>query len=148
MSRVPSRNIRERHYRLLQVGKRELGMDDADYRELLRRNGAKEKNGKYSATTMAVGELMQAVAEMRQKGFKPKKGNTTWRDPRIKKITAIWIALADAGVVRDRSEAAMIKWCSRITNKARLEWAGSNELNACVEGLKEWARREEVTSVE
>lgn len=123
-------------------------MADENYRELLHSHGASKKDGKYSATTMSVAGLIQAVGEMRRKGFKPRAGGGDWRQPRIEKITALWITLADAGVVRDRSETAMTRWCSRITRKTRLEWATSYELNACIEGLKEWAQRERVPILE
>ncbi len=129
-------------------GKRDLHMADEDYRELLHRHGAGKKNGKYSATTMSVAGLMQAVGEMRRMGFKPRAGGGDWRQPRIEKITALWITLADSGVVRDRSEAAMARWCSRITRKTRLDRAASYELNARIEGLKEWAQRERVPLLE
>ena len=82
--------------------------------------------------------------------FKPTKSKTSkaspsdWRAARIAKITALWCALADAGVVRGRGESAMVKWCARLTHKARLEWASSNDLNQCIEGLKDWAQREGV----
>jgi phage gp16-like protein len=142
------KNIRDRHYRLLQVGKRDLHMADEDYRELLRRHGAKQKDGKYSATTMSVAGLMQAVGEMKQKGFKPQTGGTDWRRPRIEKITALWMALFDAGVVKKPDQGSMVKWCARITRKTRLEWATSYELNACIEGLKDWAHRERVQIIE
>lgn len=147
MSASPARI---RYYKLLEVGKRELHMADADFRCLLQRHGAQTVDGKPSRTTMSIGDLMAAVEEMRRKGFKPrqKPGSVSrlsdWRKPRIKKITALWCALADAGVVYDRSEKAMVKWCFRHTGKARLEWASSAELNACIEALKDWARREGV----
>lgn len=147
MSTSPARI---RYYKLLEVGKRQLQMDDEDFRTLLQRHGAKLVDGKPSRTTMAIGDLVAAVEEMKSKGFTPraKKNSVTslsdWRKPRIKKITAIWCALADAGVVRDRSEAAMVKWCFRLSQKARLEWATSQNLNDCIEALKDWARREKV----
>lgn len=141
---MTSQDNRTRYYRLLQVGKRELAMDEADYRELLRRHGAQEKAGKVSATTMPIGGLAAAVMELRQKGFKPRNPKRDWRTPRIELIRALWHALADAGVVRKRDEAAMQRWCARITKKARLEWSDSRGLSQCIEGLKDWAHREGV----
>lgn len=143
-------NTRHRYYKLLQVGKRALGMEDDDYRALLARHGAQEVDGHVSATTLHIGALMAAVEEMKRKGFRPqgKAGSASnvvdWRKARIRKITALWCQLADAGVVRDRSESAMVKWCARTTHKARLQWATSHDLNACVEALKDWAHRERV----
>ncbi len=137
---------RKRLYALLAVARRELGMEEEDYRALLRRLGAQERNGRPSAATMSLGQLRAVLAEMERMGFRRRGPDRAqfWRAPRIRKITALWCALADAGVVRDRSEAAMQRWCARLTGTARLEWAGTEGLNACIEGLKRWAWREHV----
>ena len=134
---------------MLQVGRRALGMAEEDYRALLSRHGAREKNGRFSATTMSVGGLMQAVAEMKQKGFRPRAGGKStkqqagdWRRPQIEKIRALWLELHFAGVVHSSQDIAMERWCGRVTGKARLEWCSARELAHCIEGLKSWARRE------
>ena len=136
--------FRHRLYRLLVVGKRELHMEEDSYRAMLERHGASLIGDKYSATTMTIDGLKAALDEMRAKGFAPQgktlAGATDWRKPRIAKITAIWCALADAGVIRNRGEAAMVKFCARITGKARLEWAESEDLNACIQALRAWAK--------
>lgn len=132
-------------YRLLNVARAVLGMQEEDYRVLLARHGATARNGKVSATTLDLAGLEAVLDELRAKGFKPRgraiHNATDWRKPRIAKITAIWCALADAGVVRDRGEAAMLKFCTRITRKARLEWARSEDLNNCIQALRAWARQ-------
>lgn len=141
---------RQRFYTLLQVGKAQLGMGEDDYRAFLAGQGATAQAGRVSATTLSVPQLAAAVEAMRALGFEPvsRRGSVArigdWRRARVKKITALWCALADAGVVRDRSEAAMVKWCSGVTRVARLEWANSAQLNLCIEGLKRWADRERV----
>ncbi len=139
---------RKHLYTLLQVGRADIGMDEEAYRLFLARHGAKQVKGRYSATTMPIGGLEAALEEMKAKGFKPtgksRPRSQDWRRPRIEKITALWCALADAGVVRDRSEAAMVKWCAHHTKTAQLEWAKSAGLNACIEGLKSWSLREGV----
>lgn len=150
MSNQSQKNARHRYYRLLQVGKKALHMADEDYRALLSRHGASIKEDHPSATTMSIPQLFSAVEDMKAKGFKPtaRRGSVSrisnWRKGRIQKITALWCALADAGVVHSRSEASMVKWCAGITKKARLQWATSENLNACIEGLKAWAARENV----
>jgi hypothetical protein len=60
------------------------------------------------------------------------------------KIIALWCVLADAGVVRERAEAAMLAWCKSLTREDRIEWAGAGSLSRCIEGLKDWALREKV----
>lgn len=143
-------DARRRYYTLLHVGKQQLGMADDAFEALLVRHGATAVGGRISKTTMSVSELFKAVEELRAKGFQsqPKRGSVAaigdWRKNRIKMITALWCQLADVGAVRNRSEAAMVKWCATLTHRPRLQWASSQELNDCIEGLKSWARREGV----
>lgn len=142
-------DTRNRFYKLLQVGKKQLCMDDDVYRDFLALHGAQVKNGRASASTMSLKQLFHALEAMKRAGFTPRAKAITdpqsdWRRPRINKIIALWCTLADAGVVKDRSEKAMNAWCMSITKKARLEWAASADLNACIEGLKKWAWREKV----
>lgn len=147
MSNQRVKNPRERCYTLLQVGKQQLGMSEDDYRAFLMAHGAGMIQGRISATTMDIGQLEMAIESMKVRGFHPtskKSGTRDWRTARIAKITAIWIALADAGVVRDRGEKAMLTWCAKHTRTASIKWATSRALNDCIEGLKSWAHRERV----
>lgn len=145
---------RKRLYTLLQVGHTDLkqnlcGWDDEQYRELLARCGASEKNGKFSATTMTVKELEKALNELKRLGFKPGsiksssvRNTGDWRGPRIKKLNAMWIALADIGAVNDRSESAMQRWCSNhIPGLVKLNWATTQQLNQAVEMMKGMLRQ-------
>jgi phage gp16-like protein len=140
---------RNRYYKLLQVGKKQLDMDEHSYRALLADNGATEKGGRISASTLSDGDLVKAVIAMERLGFKPTRRSnvarmSNWRTPRIKKITALWCTLADAGVVENRSEEAMEAFCVGLMVSDRLRWASSQDLNKCIEALKSWGRREGV----
>lgn len=142
---------KQRCFTLLAIGKKDLGWDDDFYRdEFLPLHGATKNNGRFSASTMDIHQLHSALEAMKQSGFKPKSkksasGNlSNWRTARIKKITALWLALHKAGIVREPSEVAMQRWCSSLTKKAKLDWAQSADLNNCIEALKSWAKREHV----
>lgn len=141
-----NKSPRTRHYALLNIGKKQLGWDDDFYRDtFLKKHGAKEVKGRISATTMSLGQLMQAYQDMRKCGFKPKKKrDDNWRAARIELITRLWGNLKQAGLIRNPDPASMVKWCGTITHKAKLEWATSPDLNKCVEGLKSWCKREGV----
>ncbi|MCF7964185.1 MAG: regulatory protein GemA [Methylobacter tundripaludum] len=149
---------RTRHYRLLAIGKEQLGWDEEFYRDtFLKQHGAtKDDDDRYSATTMTIGQLYKAVERMKALGFKPtgkaspeqgRRGKKfthdkkDWRQPRIAKLNAMWMAMAEAGVVRDESQDALEKWCKNHHKKDRLQWASSKELNTCIEQLKAWAKR-------
>jgi len=137
-------------YTLLAIAKKKLGWDDEFYRDVfLVKHGAKEKNGRVSASTLSIGQLHQALEDMKAHGFKPMqkkkpRSQTDFRTARIKKITAIWLQLHKEHIVRDPSDTAMQRWCMSQTKKARLDWATSNDLNNCIEALKLWATREHV----
>ncbi len=133
---------RNKLYALLRVGKEKIRMEEDAYRFFLKRHGAREKGGKASATTMSLAQLSKAINAMRALGFETQA--TPIGEPIIGKITALWCALADAGVVRNRSDAAMRKWCNTHTNGASLEEAEMPYLCVCVESLKQWCKRSKV----
>jgi len=143
-------------YRRLEVAKKILNMDDDTFRALLVRcSDGRDINfaGVPSRTLMDQLGLHKAVEEMKRLGFKPICPSApsavadirNWRRPLVNKICAIWIAMHQAGVVNNRSEAAMITWCAKVTKKNHLQWMTKAELNQCIEGLKRWAKREKVT---
>ncbi len=139
---------RQRLYTLLAVANAELqksraGFCDDDYRYILQQCGASEKNGRISAKTMTIPEMELAVSRLKQLGFKPKRQHGAgWRQPRIDKLNAMWCALADADVVRNRAESALENFCSKqVPTLSRLRWATSDQLNQCVEILKQWCLR-------
>jgi hypothetical protein len=150
---------RQRLYALLRVALRDLQQQapqlwtEDHYRDLLRRHGASDHGGRPSASTMSYQQIEAALAEMRAAGWQSTAGpelsivhrcapelSGQWR-----KITALWCALADAGTIRDRSEAAMLAWCDRHIRADRREWASAQDLGTCIEALKSWAARDGVS---
>ena len=140
---------RNRLYSVLQVGNTWLsgnrpGWDENCYRDLLARNGATEKDGKISASTMDLQQLELALREMKDLGFKPRRkgsSNNDWRAPRIRKLNAMWCAMADADVVENRSTEAMHKWCeNQVPKMTKLAWCTSDDLNKAVEMMKAMAK--------
>lgn len=142
---------RARLYKLLAVANRELGeqrvgWSEDDYRFILQQCGATWVDGRCSARTMSIPQMSAALARFKALGFRVRspRPNTPgdWRAPRIAKLNAIWCALADAGKVRDGSQRAMEHFCRRHLNGLeRLQWATSEQLNQCVEMLKQFAAR-------
>ncbi|MFW2439100.1 MAG: phage protein GemA/Gp16 family protein [Arenicellales bacterium] len=142
---------RQRLYKLLAVGKRQLHWDEDFYRSILYSHGAKQDDdGKFSAKMMNIVQLEAVLYHMRQCGFVPRRNNkpkkiSEWRKPMIAKLNAMWIALADAGVVHNRSEAALTKFCYQHTKTAKLGWAKKEGLIRSIEMLKSMAAREHVS---
>jgi hypothetical protein len=145
-------NQRQRLYGLLAIGKRDLGWTEDQYRQHLAANGAREHRGRPSATTMSYAQIETALKAMETAGWQrggPAGGSILTRchkarQPQWRKVIALWCTLADAGVVRERGEAAMLAWCVSHIRESRIEWAGAGSLSRCIEGLRSWAARAEV----
>lgn len=138
---------RARLYTLLQVGKTELGWDDEFYYGIwLPMQGATPVNGRYSATSLSIGQLFQAVETMKRSGFRVKQkpsARPLADDPQSKKIRALWLDLHQLGAVRDPSEASLAAYAKRQTGVEALQWLSSDQASQVIEALKQWRRRVE-----
>ena len=127
----------------IHVAKRDLGLDDDTYRDLLQR-----ETGKRSAKGMSPAELDAVLSAMRRSGFKTaSKGGRTrpLSGPYAKKAQALWIALWNLGAVDDRRDAALLAFFARQTGIERTEWVlDARDGKAVIEALKDWCRREGV----
>jgi phage gp16-like protein len=140
---------RKNYYTLLAVGKAELGMDDEFYYGIwLPMQGAtiNPKTGKYSATTMSIGQLCKAVEVMKDLGFKVKhKKDSSARkladDAQSKKIRALWLEMHGQGIVRDPSESSLNKYVKRLTGVEALQWLDTRQASGVIEALKKWQGR-------
>lgn len=138
---------RKHYYTLLQVGKAELGWDDEFYYGIwLPMQGATLKNGKYSASTMSIGQLCQAVETMIKQGFKVKhKTDKSSRplagDAQSKKIRALWLEMHNQGIVRDRSEKSLAAYVKRLVGAEALQWLDTQQASSVIEALKKWQKR-------
>lgn len=121
--------------RAIHVGKRALGLDDETYRGLLR-----DVTGRESCRELSARELKVVLYHLRQAGFvqRPRE-----QSPQEKKIRALWLTLATAGKVRDRSFRAMAGYMRRMLHKDP-QGASVSELALVIESLKAWCRRAEV----
>jgi len=138
-------------YARLGIARRALidrpGWDEAQYRAHLAAHGATEHKGRPSAATMGTAQIESALKELEAiTGRQPGEGSILARCHKARrgqwgKVIALWCTMADAGAVRDRSEAAMLAWAKRHMHADRLEWAGPGDLNRAIEALKDWAAR-------
>jgi phage gp16-like protein len=141
---------RKKYYTLLQVGKAELCWDDEFYYGIwLPMQGATLKNGKYSASTLSIGQLCQAVEVMKKAGFKVKtpavNGNKQSRaladDGQSKKIRALWLEMHGQGIVKNPSEASLCAYVKRMTKVDALQWLSVAQASIVIEVLKKWQAR-------
>jgi phage gp16-like protein len=143
--------------KLIQIGRRQLQLDDDTYRALLRRLCA----GKESSKELTAYERKKVLAHYRASGFvvKPKPGSARaaedgWaRAPQMRKLRAMWYVLAEAGHVETPAttqdcNAAIEAWAKARLNAASpqpalgaLRFASSEQMNELVEQLKRWLGR-------
>lgn len=123
---------------IIHVAKSQLGMDDDTYRALLL-----DLTGKDSCSKLTRAEQWQVIEDLKRKGFQKKpthKGKHLISDPQAKKIRALWLTMADCGIVRDRSEKALAKCMRRFTGRT-LEDANVKQCQTMIEILKQWFDR-------
>lgn len=158
-------NERTRLIRLVQVGRRSLGLDEETYRALL-----VQQSGKRSAAELTLKELEKVLAVMKGAGFKPtvKRGvkggkqkrlspvsGTQVRTAEIGVIRAIWITMAKHGLLRDGSETALNHYVERQTVRinngvgvAEVAWLDGVLAYSVLESLKHWHKREMVKALQ
>lgn len=147
---------RKNLYATLAIGKKELGFDDEYYYGTwLPMHGATLKDGRYSASTLSIGQLYAAVADMKAKGFKVRHSNKSGTqkkssraladDAQSKKIRALWLELHAAGKVRDPGEIALAHWVAGQVKSSdgieALQWLSTEQASRLIESLKKWLQR-------
>ncbi|WP_051298669.1 gp16 family protein [Marinobacterium litorale] len=140
----------------IHIAKKQLGLDDDIYREML-----ENITGKRSCSGMAIGELYQVIKHLENVGFKrnrggqPKSRRQQYYSPKSKGqiidvMRAIWIEMHQAGIVRDGSELALTHWAKRASSKRNggvgvdsLDWLERDTKLASqvLEDLKQWNKR-------
>jgi phage gp16-like protein len=128
----------------IHCAKRDLGLDDACYRQAL----ATATRGCRSLKGMNLGQLMAVLEWFKDKGWKggpAKKAQRRVLDdrPMARKIRAIWIEMGKEGRIRDRSERGLAHWVKRMVDKEDLRFCTEQELWMLVEAIKKWDGRTE-----
>lgn len=138
-------NSRAAKIRMIQVARRQLQMDEDTYRAAI----ALAVPGKSSCSDCTVGQLDKVIDHLKKKGFKPAKPAKAQRakperrpldtSSEASKARAVWLLLAEMGVVRDASEGALAAYVRRQAGVDDLRWV--RDMAPIIEGLKGWAAR-------
>ena len=132
--------MKSKYIKLIHIAKSQLNLDDDTYRHLLL-NVTK----KTSTKDMTVWELEKILNNMKLKGFKVKSskktGKITATELVHKKIRSLWLELADAGEVKNRSEKAINSYVKRITGVEVMDWLNTAQAMRVIESLKNWLAR-------
>ncbi|WP_323939598.1 MULTISPECIES: gp16 family protein [Aeromonas] len=162
---MTANNERTRLIRLVQVGRRSLGLDEETYRELLA-----QQSGKRSAAELTLQELDKVLLAMKGVGFKPivKRAVNGGKPKRLSPvrgaptktaeigvIRAIWITMHRHGLLRDGSETALNQYVERQTVRinngvgvAEVAWLSEALAYPVLESLKNWHKREMVKALQ
>jgi phage gp16-like protein len=135
---------RKQLIKLIHVGRRELGMQDDDYRAMLA--NIPQLEGATSSAKLPIPKLKLVLETLKAKGFKVvPKGRTPQRkladDPQSKLIRHLWLSLHSAGKVRDSSEKALNSYVARLTKVDQLQWLDRKQAATVIESLKSWLER-------
>lgn len=144
--------VRIYQLKLIHMARRDLAMSEADYRAAVAgiTEGRTDSSGQCSDA-----ERRRLLNHFRRLGWVPKKPERRKYSPasshkpagektQADKIRAMWISLHRAGVVRNRSEAALGRFCKRLTGKHTPDWLTHPEAVIVIEALRAWARQEHV----
>lgn len=120
----------------IHVAKKQLGLDDDTYRAAL-----VSITGKDSAKDMTEAERNKVVVVLRDRGFK--QAEKGLQGPFAKKLQALWIDAWNLGIVRDRSDSAMLAFIKRQTGVDHTRFLiDAADARKAVEALKGWMARE------
>jgi len=122
----------------IHVAKRQLGLDDETYRDLIER-----ETGKRSAGELTSSERRRLLQVFEGMGFK-RRGKKPGLDGRFAgKLQALWIAGWNLGLVRDRRDTALTAFVKRQTGLDAVRFCHDPEdAKKAIEALKSWLARD------
>ncbi len=124
----------------IHVLKGQIGFDDDDYRDFLLK-----QTGVRSSKDLSVSQARRLIERMREiagaSGLA--RGAVAGLDGPIgSKLRALWISGHNLGIVRDRSDKAMLTYLERQTGVSHVKFlADAGAGAAAIEGLKSWLGR-------
>jgi len=113
--------------------------DDDTYRDLL-----EKETGFRSAKDLSVTDAGRVIDRLRNAVGDPGPNGAVagLQGPIGKKLRALWIAGYNLGVVRDRSDRAMLSFVERQTGVSHINFLSEPRAgNSAIEGLKAWLAR-------
>jgi phage gp16-like protein len=126
----------------IHVAKKQLGLSDDDYRQIMM-----QETGHDSAADCSEAELERVIGRLQAQGFKPlpKAGpgaaQRPAQHPMAKKARALWISLYHLSAVRSPDEKALEAFAKRQLGCERLVWANQSDGFKLIEALKAMAQK-------
>lgn len=135
----------------IHIAKKELGIHDDDYRDLLER-----VTGARSSSNLSDRQIGAVLDEFKRLGWKPRvvtnphrpSGTSPANGKReaanfegARKCRALWISLWQLGAIRNRSEDALEAFAKRQLGVEVFAWADPQQVYKLTEALKSMAER-------
>ena len=121
------------------IARKDLGMVDDDYRQLLFTTTGQLETDKCSDA-----QLVAMIEALKGKGWRPipkSGGKPAAQHPMARKARALWISLYHLGVVHNAAEPALEAFATRQLKCERLVWARQSDAFKLIEALKDMAVR-------
>lgn len=140
MTTKTQKEYRARLIKLIQVARRDLNLDEPNYRAILFAQGGNE-----SLAAMPIDGMQKVLDYLKAQGFKVRKTRTDRKQATgidAGKVRALWLFLHELGAVHDPSEAALTAYVKRIAKVDDVQWMrGGYRVEKVIETLKKWAMR-------
>lgn len=125
----------------IHIAKKQLKMDDETYRAMLQNTA-----GVNSAKDLDFQGLQKVLHKLKQLGFSPRKryGVKSNKTPTLSnKIRALWIEMAQQGIIQDSSETALKSYVKRMSKGKYHAPQFCDKITAIriIESLKKWQKR-------
>lgn len=121
----------------IHIAKKELGLDDDAYRDVLERI-----TGKRSSKGMSANQHKAVLDEFRRLGWKPTKGNIKKSDkPYVRLIHALWRSCHQKGAIENGSRQALRKFVEKQSGVSDPDFLTYEQASPIIEALKTMERR-------
>ena len=125
-------------YAKINIACKELGLDK--HQLLLDRYKVE------SSKQLTMWQLADLYKHFRSLGWRVKRSKESRLSPKYvdaqhRKIVGMWIHLADAGVIRNRSDKALQAYVKRVVKIDNLKWCSGSECFSLIESLKAMGKR-------
>ncbi|MDA8230365.1 MAG: regulatory protein GemA [Magnetospirillum sp.] len=127
---------REAMLKKVHVAKRQLGLDDESYRDILRRIARRD-----SSADCTRPQLVDLLAEFTRLGWSGQKRKLSDK-AHVRKVFAIWGDMCRAGIPDSPTPAALKSFVRKMTGVDDPEWMTAIQARTVIEALKAWETRE------
>lgn len=120
------------------IAKAQLGLDDEQYRDIVRR-----VTGKESASQCRYSQLVDLINEFKVLGWKTVQKKAFRKAPSdpVKKIYALWGKLQKLGAVQSTDKTALDAFVKKYTGIDSVQWIAPEQQSRIIEILKQWLKR-------